>query len=150
MHLLRFTLPLRFSEVRDPVKVAHEIEFWRRDHGVQDFAFYDDALLTPRPHATRILKEIISRDLSVSFHCPNGLHAREITRETAMLMRQAGFATIRLGLETSDPLRQHRTGGKVTNSSLLMPWRTSIRQGIALMRSVSISCAVCRARGLQR
>jgi radical SAM superfamily enzyme YgiQ (UPF0313 family) len=104
---------------RDPVKVVDEIEFWRCEYGVQDFAFYDDALLTPKPHATKILKEIISRDLGVSFHCPNGLHAREITRETAMLMRQAGFATIRLGLETSDPLRQSRTGGKVTNSEFI-------------------------------
>ena len=36
-----------------------------------------------------------------------------------MLMRQAGFATIRLGLETSDPLRQRRTGGKVTNPEFI-------------------------------
>ena len=104
---------------RDPVRVVDEIEFWRCEHGVQDIAFYDDALLTPKSHATKILKEIISRDLGVSFHCPNGLHAREITQETAMLMRQAGFATIRLGLETSDPLRQRRTGGKVTNPEFI-------------------------------
>ena len=107
------------QSLRAPEKVADEIEFWKRDHGVHDFVFYDDALLTPLHYATRLLQEIISRDLGVSFHCPNGLHAREITQETAMLMRQAGFATIRLGLETSDPLRQRRTGGKVTNAEFI-------------------------------
>jgi radical SAM superfamily enzyme YgiQ (UPF0313 family) len=36
-----------------------------------------------------------------------------------MLMRQAGFATIRLGLETTDPLRQRTSGGKVTNREFI-------------------------------
>ncbi len=103
------------QRLRVPEKVADEIGFWKRDYGVHDFAFYDDALLTPQRQATRLLEEIISRDLGVSFHCPNGLHAREITPDTARLMKEAGFVTIRLGLETTDPLRQRQTGGKVTN-----------------------------------
>ncbi|HVN70528.1 MAG TPA: radical SAM protein [Desulfomonilia bacterium] len=107
------------QRLRDGVKVADEIEFWRGRYGVKDFAFYDDALLTPLPHAMRLLQEIASRDLGVRFHCPNGLHAREITRETALLMRQAGFATIRLGLETADPVRQRRSGNKVTNTEFI-------------------------------
>ena len=107
------------QRLRDPVRVADEIEFWNREHGVHDVALYDDALLTPPPRAQALLHEIASRDLGVRFHCPNGLHAREITRETAMLMRQAGFATLRLGLETTDPLRQRTSGGKVTNNEFI-------------------------------
>jgi radical SAM superfamily enzyme YgiQ (UPF0313 family) len=100
---------------RNPAKVADEIEFWNRRYGVQDFAFYDDALLTPVKQTKILLSEIIKRNLEIRFHCPNGLHAREITLETALLMKQAGFSTIRIGLETTEPDRQYRTGGKVTN-----------------------------------
>ncbi len=107
------------QHLRDPARAADEIEFWNREHGVHDVAFYDDALLTPLLHAQALLHKIVSRNLGVRFHCPNGLHAREITRETAMLMRQAGFATIRLGLETTDPLRQRTSGGKVTNNEFI-------------------------------
>jgi radical SAM superfamily enzyme YgiQ (UPF0313 family) len=107
------------QRLRDPVMTADEIEFWNREHGVHDVAFYDDALLTPSLHARALLHELASRNLGVRFHCPNGLHAREINRETATLMRRAGFVTIRLGLETTDPLRQRTSGGKVTNSEFI-------------------------------
>jgi radical SAM superfamily enzyme YgiQ (UPF0313 family) len=101
---------------RDPIKVADEIVFWSREHGVKDVALCDDALLVgPVPTAQELLREIIRRDPGVRFHCPNGLHGREITREIAFLMKDAGFATIRVGLETTDPARQRETGGKVTN-----------------------------------
>ncbi len=114
---------------RDPVKVADEIEYWNSRFGVQDFAFYDDALLTPLEETKRLLSEIIRRDLGVRFHCPNGLHAREITGETALLMKQAGFSTIRIGLETTEPDRQRRTGGKVTNPEFIRAMESLYRAG---------------------
>ncbi|MEN6474975.1 MAG: radical SAM protein [Syntrophaceae bacterium] len=104
---------------RDPHKVADEIAFWH-GRGLKDFAFYDDALLMQSDSlAAPMLKEIISRGLDVRFHCPNALHARFITPELAHLMRAAGFITIRLGLETSDPARQFSTGNKITTAEFL-------------------------------
>jgi radical SAM superfamily enzyme YgiQ (UPF0313 family) len=101
---------------RDPIKVADEIEFYVREFGTRNFAFFDDALLiNPDKHISIILKEVISRKLDCFFHTPNGMHARQISGELAKLMFRAGFKTIRLGLETSDPDRQRSTGGKVTS-----------------------------------
>lgn len=115
---------------RDPEKVVDEIAFWSREHGVKDFAFYDDALFTgPEPHAEKLLRGIVSRVPSARFHCPNGLHAREITAEIASLMRKAGFATIRIGLETTDPRRQRQTGGKVTNEEFVRAMENLRRAG---------------------
>ena len=91
------------------------IPSWNQRH----FSFYDDALLvTPNEMAIPLLKEIIRRDLPIHFHCPNGLHLREITSEVSMLLFNAGFETIRFGFETSDPLRQGMTGGKVDNGGI--------------------------------
>jgi radical SAM superfamily enzyme YgiQ (UPF0313 family) len=117
------------QRLRDPRAVADEIGFWHRARGVRDFAFYDDALLTPRDHSLALLEEIIRKDLEVRFHCPNGLHAREIDHETAGLMRRAGFATIRLGLETADPCRQRSTGGKVTGDEFVRAVVSLRREG---------------------
>ncbi|HWR68418.1 MAG TPA: radical SAM protein, partial [Desulfomonilia bacterium] len=107
------------QRLRDPVKVVDEIEFWNREYGVSDVAFYDDALFTPRDHARRLLLELLARRATVRFHCPNGLHASQITPEIATLMHQTGFATVRLGLETTSPLRQYASGGKVTNDEFV-------------------------------
>jgi radical SAM superfamily enzyme YgiQ (UPF0313 family) len=100
---------------RDPIRVADEIGFWSTK-GTRDFAFYDDALLyEPELTAIPLMKEIIKRGIRAQFHCPNGLHANSISEEAAVLMKRSGFKTIRLGLETSDPVLQTATGSKVTN-----------------------------------
>lgn len=104
---------------RDPLKVADEIEYWQKNFGVKNFTFYDDALLVNSAAMIMVLlHEIKKRKLSCNFHCPNGLHLREINEELAQLMFDSGFKTIRFGFETSDLERQIETGGKVKNEEL--------------------------------
>ncbi len=99
---------------REPSAVVEEIAACAR-RGISDFAFYDDALLlSAERHLVPILEGVLAQGLKVRFHTPNGLHAAEITANLAVLMRQAGFATVRLSLETMDISRQRATGGKVT------------------------------------
>jgi radical SAM superfamily enzyme YgiQ (UPF0313 family) len=105
---------------RDPIRVTDEIEHWYLRLGIRDFSFYDDALLVdPSGMAIPLLNELIRRNLPISFHCPNGLHLRDITPEVGNLMFRAGFKTIRFGFESSDRLRQTSTGGKVDNQELM-------------------------------
>jgi len=100
---------------RSPTRVIAEISRWVEEYGVQDIALYDDALLVDSQFARALLQGIGKRGVKVRFHAPNGLHAQGITEEVAHLMRQAGFATIRLGLETVSSERQLATGSKVSN-----------------------------------
>ena len=105
----------RFRQ-RDPVKVADEIEFYCREFGTRNFAFFDDALLlNPERHISVILEEVIRRKLDCYFHTPNAMHASQISAPLARQMFQAGFKTIRIGLETSNETRQRDTGNKITN-----------------------------------
>lgn len=104
---------------RDPYKVVEEIEFWYKQSGIINFSFYDDALLVrPEEMFIPLAKELVRRNLPCRFHCPNGLHLREISGEIATLMYRAGFQTIRFGFETSNVARQQDTGGKVKNRDL--------------------------------
>jgi radical SAM superfamily enzyme YgiQ (UPF0313 family) len=88
--------------------------------GVRDIAFYDDALLyKPDEHIKKILASVIEVGIKVRFHTPNGLHAKFIDDELAMLMRASGFKTIRLSLESVNRAIQDRlSGGKVTTHEL--------------------------------
>ncbi len=104
---------------RHPAKVVDEIQFWHMHFGVSQFSLYDDALLlNPHEMAIPMLKEIIKRELTCQFHCPNGLHISQITPELSRLMHRAGFATIRFGFESSNPRTQLTTGAKVNNDQL--------------------------------
>jgi len=87
----------------DPDEILAEIFFWHRKWGIRDFAFYDDALLVSSSTHTAVFLEGIARlNLHLRFHTPNAIHVREITKSIARLLQQAGFQTIRLGLEALD------------------------------------------------
>jgi radical SAM superfamily enzyme YgiQ (UPF0313 family) len=104
---------------RDPIRVVDEIAYWNSHFGIRHFSFYDDALLVhPEELSIPMLSEIIRKQLPCQFHCPNGLHLREITDHLSRLMFRAGFKTIRFGFETSNEKRQTDTGGKVSNEQL--------------------------------
>jgi radical SAM superfamily enzyme YgiQ (UPF0313 family) len=109
----RFLNP-EFSR-RDPIEVLEEILFWQTDRGVEDFAFYDDALLVGfESHIRVLLEKLVKMKRSIRFHTPNALHVREITPSAARLIFASGFKTIRLGLETSDIDLHHDLDGKVS------------------------------------
>lgn len=104
---------------RDPLRVADEIEYWQKNFGVTDFSFYDDALLVdPEGMIIPFLQEIKRRNLSCRFHCPNGLHLRQIDSNLSRILFGSGFKTIRFGFETADFQLQKDTGDKVQNEEL--------------------------------
>ena len=97
--------------------ISSEILELQDKYHVKDIAFYDDALLVNRKkHIIPILKKLISRNIHMKFHTPNGLFARDIDSEMAELMRAAGFTTIRLGLESIIPKFQKSSSYKVSTS----------------------------------
>ncbi len=100
---------------REPAAVVEEL-IGCVQRGIGDLAFYDDALLwNADRHLVPILHEALARGVRhVRYHTPNGLHASQVTAGLAALMRRAGFATVRLSLETTDPERQQATGSKVS------------------------------------
>jgi hypothetical protein len=103
----------RFTQ-RHPREVVEEITHWVERFHVRDIAFYDDALLIKASsHFVPILEHIVEKGIRCRFHLPNGIHARGLTREVAELMFQVGFKTVRLGLETINPVKQADMGGKV-------------------------------------
>lgn len=88
---------------RSPMNVTAEIRYWHERFGVCDFALYDDAFLVDfTQHAGPLMEEIIAMKRPLRFHTPNALHIREINDKSARLMYEAGFKTLRLGLETVD------------------------------------------------
>lgn len=95
-----------------------ELEMLRK-LGVQNVAFYDDALLfEPQKVLAPFLNEVVKRNIAVNFHSPNALNARFVTEEIAELMVRAGFKTFYLGFESASLQWQKRTGSKVFRDEL--------------------------------
>ncbi len=92
------TLRRRASE-----NVFKEIQHWNQSFQIKNFAFYDDALLVKSSkYAFPLFERIIQSKMELNFHTPNAIHIKGVTKQAAQLMFEAGFKTIRLGLETTD------------------------------------------------
>ncbi|MDO5116642.1 MAG: B12-binding domain-containing radical SAM protein [Synergistaceae bacterium] len=95
-------------------ETLREIEF-QAALGARDFAFYDDALLLDKENFFYPLcRELASRfGGELRLHTPNGLHVRQIDERCAHTLRESGFKTIRLSLESIDPKVARDSSGKV-------------------------------------
>jgi len=99
---------------RDPIEVVDELEHWHRQFSIVNVAFYDDALLLDAgKQLLPLLEEVRQRKLQLKFHTPNGVHVGGLSEEVCEALFLTGFKTVRLGLETTDPERQHQLGAKV-------------------------------------
>jgi radical SAM superfamily enzyme YgiQ (UPF0313 family) len=66
---------------RDPLSVVDEIEYWTNKYQINNFAFYDDALLIePSKHFIPIMEEVIKKGIRCNFHTPNAIHIKEMSR----------------------------------------------------------------------
>lgn len=116
---------------RNPEDVIREIEFYYRNHGITNIVFYDDALLIGhKQHLQPILRAIIERQITVAFHTPNGLNAREIDEQLAELMFESAFRTIRLSLESVNPeIQKVQSNNKVNNALFTRAIRNLYKAG---------------------
>jgi hypothetical protein len=101
-------------ERRSAEALYSEIIHWHHGYGITDFAFYDDALLLDADSTLRpVLERLCREGPAVRFHTPNALHIRALTPEWCALLKESGFTTLRLGLETTQARRQKEWGDKV-------------------------------------
>lgn len=88
--------------------------------GVENTAFYDDALLYRPKHLLEpFLQAARRKRLRMNFHTPNALNARFIDDSLAKLIIDSGFKKIYLGFESNAFDWQRKTGGKVYSDELI-------------------------------
>jgi radical SAM superfamily enzyme YgiQ (UPF0313 family) len=90
---------------RAPERVVDEIEHYVREHGVHRFSIEDDNFTFDIPRVRRICAEITARGLDIDLDLPNGMTVVKLDEELVREMYQAGFRSLFLGLETTDPQR---------------------------------------------
>jgi radical SAM superfamily enzyme YgiQ (UPF0313 family) len=88
---------------RSASNVVDELEHVVRTKGITHFEIWDDNFTLDINHAKSICKEIIRRDLHLSWYCHNGIRADRINRELAVLMKDAGCTSIAFGIESGNP-----------------------------------------------
>jgi radical SAM superfamily enzyme YgiQ (UPF0313 family) len=111
-------ISMQFKQ-RKPDQVLKEMTSHYNKFKKRDFAFYDDALFVRKEkHIKVILNKIIESRFPFRLHTPNGLFAKEIDEELAVLMYKSNFKTIRLSFETVNENRQKDMFDKISNQGM--------------------------------
>ncbi|MDD4228266.1 MAG: radical SAM protein [Aminobacterium sp.] len=115
---------------RPAEEIIQEISYQERIPSVHDMAFYDDALLINKEaHFYPLCNALQHHFPNLRFHTPNGLHVREIDEKCAKILFDTGFKTIRLSLESTDPVIQKASSGKVSEHQYVKAVENLLRAG---------------------
>jgi len=102
---------------RDPERLADEIAWLNREHGVQVFNFADENPSAGRKPWLAFLRAVIARDLDITL--VGSTRADDIVRDRdeLHLYKQAGFERFLMGMEATDEstLKMIRKGGTSSN-----------------------------------
>ncbi|GAH48994.1 unnamed protein product, partial [marine sediment metagenome] len=85
--------------VRDPVRFVDEIEYLHRHYNIKEFQIADDNFSFYYDHAMKICKEILKRNLKISWTLPNGVRADRMDSELLKQMKQSGCYYMAFGFE---------------------------------------------------
>lgn len=86
--------------LRDPQKVAEEIELMVQTTSSRQVAIVDSNFNTPLGHTKEVLRAIIAKDLDLKLEAI-GITPGAVDSELVGLMKQAGFAEVSLGVESA-------------------------------------------------
>lgn len=87
---------------RSAKNVVDEIETLYKKYGIREIHFQDDNLSLDPNRLEQICKEIIARDLKISWATPNGVAYWTLTPSLIDLMKKAGCYRITFGIESAD------------------------------------------------
>jgi radical SAM superfamily enzyme YgiQ (UPF0313 family) len=88
--------------LRDPQKIADEIEVLAKESGINHIEFADSIFNLPLSHAKQVLRSVIEKRLNLKLHTM-GLNPAAVDEELLDLMKLAGFNEVDIGIEsTSD------------------------------------------------
>ncbi|MDD5005707.1 MAG: radical SAM protein [Candidatus Omnitrophica bacterium] len=114
-------------------EVINEIDMLYKDYGIREFHVIDDNFTLDVAYAKTFLRELIVKNLDISWSTPNGVRMDMLDKELLALMKQSGLYLISLGIESgSDRIL------KLMKKNLTVE---KIRKSIALIKSCGIDIA---------
>jgi anaerobic magnesium-protoporphyrin IX monomethyl ester cyclase len=91
---------------RSAETVLEEVKLLKERHGIREFHMVDDNFTLDMPYAKDFLRKLIDANINASWATPNGVRLDRLDKELLELMKEAGFYSICVGIESgSDRVR---------------------------------------------
>ncbi|MFH1023183.1 MAG: radical SAM protein [Planctomycetota bacterium] len=138
----------RAWRLRDPRLVADEIEEAIRETGIRKFEFTDSTFNLPLAHCKAVLRELVARNLDVSFRTM-GLNPAAVDEELAGLLQAAGFDEVDVGAEAGSDTCLRSLGKNFRKEALARAAALLHARGIAVHWYLLVGAPAETARTLR-
>jgi len=91
------------TRFRTPENVIDELEWLKREFGIQEIEFIDDVFNLDIERAKKIMDLMIENNFNLKFSFPNGLRADRMDEELVLKMREAGCYRVNYAIESGSP-----------------------------------------------
>ena len=117
---------------RNPVLLADEMERYVREYGVTNFDFQDLTAIVKRQWIVEFCRELIRRDLKITWQMPSGTRAEVFDAEVADLLYRSGCRALAFAPESGSPDILKAVKKQVDLDHMLTAMRAAVRRGLKL------------------
>jgi radical SAM superfamily enzyme YgiQ (UPF0313 family) len=104
---------------RDPVRVADEIERYVRSYGANNFPFHDLTAIIRKEWVVEFCRELIRRDLRITWQMPSGTRCDVVDDEVAELLARSGGRSLCFAPESGSERTRQLIKKKMKTESLM-------------------------------
>ena len=117
---------------RDPKRLADEMELYVRRYAVTNFDFQDLTAIVKRQWIVDFCRELIARDLNITWQMPSGTRAEVFDAEVADLLYRSGCRALAFAPESGSPKILKAVKKQVDLDHMLTAMRAAVRRGLKL------------------
>ena len=115
---------------RSPTDVADEIQRYVAQYAASNFPFQDLTAILKREWVVDFAKQILERNLKISWQLPAGTRSEIIDDEVARLLVQSGCRSINLAPESGSERTRKHMKKMITDEKLFRAARAAVRNGL--------------------
>jgi radical SAM superfamily enzyme YgiQ (UPF0313 family) len=117
---------------RDPVKVADEIELYKRKYNIVNVDFQDLTAVVKRGWVVDFAQELIKRDMNVTWQMPSGTRSEVFDEEVADFLYRSGCRALAFAPESGAVEILVKIKKQVDLDNMLEAMRIAVRRGFKL------------------
>ena len=117
---------------RDPKLLADEMALYRTTYGVTNFDFQDLTAIVKREWIVAFCRELITRDLGLTWQMPSGTRAEVFDEEVADLLYRSGCRALAFAPESGSPEILRIVKKQVHLDRMLRSMRAAVQRGLKL------------------
>ncbi len=118
--------------LRKPEELVNEIEYVHNTYNIGNFDFFDLTAIIKREWIIEFAKEILRRELKITWQIPGGTRAEAIDEEVAYYLNASGCSNITYAPESGSDRLLKIIRKKVSLQSMIDSIKASSKQGLSI------------------